>query len=166
GQITTGGQPTAVKGESWFDHEWSTSALGAGVVGWDWFSLQLNDGREVMFYALRRADGSMEPVSGGALVEADGRATRFDASDVQIETLAHWRSPQTKADYPSRWRMTIPSAQIELSIEPWLAAQEMRVSFPYWEGAVRFSGTSRGLAVSGNGYIELTGYASSLNDVF
>ncbi len=58
-----------VAGEAWFDHEWSTSALGAGAVGWDWFSLQLDDGRELMLFQIRREDGSVEPVSGGTLVE-------------------------------------------------------------------------------------------------
>ena len=91
---------------------------------------------------------------------------RLKASDVRIETLATWQSSESKGVYPSRWRVVIPSAQIDLTVEPWIAEQEMRVSFPYWEGAVRFSGASGGLAVTGNGYVELTGYVSSMQGVF
>ena len=166
GQVTLNGQPMTVHGESWFDHEWSTSALGADIVGWDWFALQLSDGRELMFYQFRLADGSMGPLSAGTLVQPDSRTVRLKASDVQIETLATWQSPKSKGVYPSRWRVIIPSAQIDLIIEPWIAEQEMRVSFPYWEGAVRFTGTSGGAAVTGNGYVELTGYVSSMQGVF
>jgi predicted secreted hydrolase len=166
GQATVGGQPASVTGESWFDHEWSTSALGTDIVGWDWFALQLDDGRELMFYQFRRADGSLGPLSAGTLVQPDGSAIHLKASDVQIETLATWPSPESQGVYPSRWRVVIPSAQIDLTVEPWLAEQEMRVSFPYWEGAVRARGTSGGAAVSGNGYVELTGYVSSMQGVF
>jgi len=166
GQVTLNGQPMAVRGESWFDHEWSTSALGTDIVGWDWFALQLSDGRELMFYQFRRADGSMGLLSSGTLVLSDGSTVRLKASDVRIETLATWQSSESKGVYPSRWRVVIPSAQIDLTVEPWIAEQEMRVSFPYWEGAVRFSGASGGLAVTGNGYVELTGYVSSMQGVF
>jgi predicted secreted hydrolase len=166
GQLTVRGQALVVQGESWFDHEWSTSALGEGAVGWDWFSLQLGDGRELMLFQIRRQDGGLEPVSGGTLVEPDGRTLRLAMSDVQIEVLSRWRSPKTNAEYPARWRITIPAAQVELDAEPWLAEQEMRVTGTYWEGAVRFTGTSQGAAVAGNGYIELTGYAASLEDTF
>jgi len=166
GQVTLNGQANAVRGESWFDHEWSTSALGAHAVGWDWFSLQLSDGRELMLYQIRRDDGSADPVSGGTLIEADGTTRRLSAAEVQIAVNARWSSPETGGDYPARWQITIPSAHIDLAVEPWLAAQEMRVSFAYWEGAVRMTGTSNGQAVTGNGYIELTGYSGSMQGVF
>lgn len=166
GQVTVQGQSLAVTGESWFDHEWSTQAMGKGVVGWDWFSLQLSDGREVMFYGLRRADGALESAASGTLVEADGRVVHLAAEAVTLEILAEWRSPSTGGHYPARWHLSIPSAQIELDIEPWLAGQEMQVSFVYWEGAVRFSGTSQGAAITGQGYVELTGYVRSMEDVF
>ncbi len=131
-----------VTGEAWFDHEWSTSALGAGAVGWDWFSLQLDDGRELMHFQIRREDGSIEPASGGTLVEPDGRTRRLSRDDVRIEVLRRWTSPDTGATYPSRWRLAVPSEGLDLLVEPWLEAQEMRTSFVYWEGAVRVKGTA------------------------
>ena len=168
----------AVSGDAWFDHEWSTSALGAGTVGWDWFSLQLDDGREVMFFQLRREGGGIEPVSGGTLVERDGRTRRLAHDDVRIQVLRHWRSPDTGTTYPCRWRMVVPAEGLDLLIEPWLDAQEMRTSFLYWEGAVRVSGAAaagpdpggRGRPArppaAGQGYVELTGYAASMQGVF
>ncbi len=159
-----GGLPVA--GESWFDHEWSTSALGPGAVGWDWFSLQLDDGRELMLFRIRRADGTVEHVSGGTLVEKDGRTRRLGVEDVRIEVLDHWTSPESRAVYPSRWRLASPLLDLTLELEPWLAGQEMRTSFTYWEGAVRIGGTSNGGPVSGNGYVELTGYARSMQGEF
>ena len=167
-----------VGGEAWFDHEWSTSALGAGAVGWDWFSLQLDDGRELMHFQIRRDGAEIEPVSGGTLVERDGRTRRLSRDEVRIEVLRRWTSPETGASYPSRWRLTLPAEGLDLVVEPWLDDQEMRTSFVYWEGAVRVSGTartSRGAApeasaaprpLTGQGYVELTGYAASMQGVF
>jgi predicted secreted hydrolase len=165
GQITVGNQSYAVSGESWFDHEWSTSALGPQAVGWDWFSLQLNDDREVMFYQIRLADGSVEPVSAGTLIEADGPARGLTQADVVLTVTRRWKSLESDADYPAGWRLQVPSAGIDLAIEPWVADQEMRVSFDYWEGAVRVHGTSAGRPVDGNGYVELTGYGESMQGV-
>ncbi len=158
--------PLAVTGESWFDHEWSTSALGPGALGWDWFSLQLDDGRELMLFQIRREDGSVEAASGGTLVESDGRTRRLLAADVRLEALDRWTSPESGARYPSRWKVEIPVADLALEIEPWLADQEMRTSFTYWEGAVRVSGTHEGRPLSGHGYVELTGYARTMQGVF
>jgi predicted secreted hydrolase len=168
----------AVSGEAWFDHEWSTSALGADAVGWDWFSLQLGDGRELMRFQIRQQDGSIEPVSGGTLVEKDGRTRRLSRDDVRIEVLRFWTSPRTGGTYPSRWRVLVPSEGLDLLVEPWLETQEVRTSFTYWEGAVRVSevaipssdpGERRRPApppVTGQGYVELTGYAASMQGVF
>lgn len=165
GQISVGEQVFTVSGDSWFDHEWSTSALGPQAVGWDWFSLQLSDGRELMFYQIRRADGSVEPVSAGTLVEADGSARRLASVDVLLTVSRTWSSPESGGEYPAGWRMQVPEAGIDLTLEPWLEDQEMRLSFVYWEGAVRVRGTSAGRPIDGNGYVELTGYAESMQGV-
>lgn len=165
GTLSAGGAPFQAGGLAWFDHEWSTSALGPQIEGWDWFGLQLGDGREVMFYRLRRRDGGDERASGGTLLERDGRVLPLAAGDVQLEVLGRWTSPHSGSAYPLRWRLAVPSAGLDLELEPWLEGQEVRASFTYWEGAVRVRGTSAGASVSGNGYVELTGYAGSLQGV-
>jgi predicted secreted hydrolase len=140
------------------DREWSTSALGEGVEGWDWFAVQLDDGREVMVYLLRRRDGTIDPFSAGTLIAADGTARRLEAGDVRVETLAHWTSPHTGVQYPARRRLSVPSAELRLEIEPRLADQELRAGTRYWEGAVEVVGSSGGRTIGGRGYVELVGY--------
>ncbi|MFI4943766.1 MAG: lipocalin family protein, partial [Burkholderiales bacterium] len=100
------------------------------------------------------------------LVAAEGRTRRLQAADVETTVLARWTSPRSGASYPARWRLRVPSEELELEIEPLVADQEMRTSFTYWEGAVRVSGTARGRPVGGRGYVELTGYARSMQGVF
>jgi predicted secreted hydrolase len=155
-----------VTGESWFDHEWSTSALGPGSVGWDWFSLQLSDGRELMYFQIRREDGTLEPASSGTLVAADGSTRQLAAEDIQIDVLSTWRSTASGGVYPGRWRLQVPSAQIDVELSPVVADQEMRVSFVYWEGAVQISGISQGAPVAGAGFVEMTGYTASIAGQF
>jgi predicted secreted hydrolase len=157
GTIRVGNERFEVSGLSWMDREWSTSALAKDQVGWDWFALQLSDGREVMFYRLRRRDGSVDPVSAGTLVTAQGEVRRLSNDDVHIEILDRWES-RSGVRYPSRWRLRIPQQGLELTITPYLADQELNLSVHYWEGAVRIEGTSRGQPIQGSGYTELTGY--------
>ena len=159
GTIRIGAETWEVRGLSWMDREWSTSALDRDQVGWDWFALQLSDGREVMVYQLRRRDGSVDPVSRGTLVRADGSTRSLAPEVLQIDVLGHWASPRDGTRYPSRWRFRVPSEQLDLEIAPYLADQELDVAVRYWEGAVRVRGIGSGVAVAGSGYVELTGYA-------
>jgi predicted secreted hydrolase len=164
GKITTPSGTFDVQGNSWMDREWSTSALSADTEGWDWFALQLDDNREVMVYLLRHKDGSFDAASKGTLVEPDGTSRMIKLDQFKIDVLERWRSPHNGADYPIRWRVTIPSADISLEITPMIKDQEMKdVSTVYWEGAVTMSGKSNGKAVTGKGYIEMTGYQEGLN---
>ncbi len=158
GTVAIEGERWRVAGSSWMDREWSTSALGAGQVGWDWFALQLDDGRDLMFYRLRRRDGSTDRWSRGALVARDGSTRPLGPDAVRVEALDTWRSPKTGVVYPSRWRLAVPAERLAVEVEPWLRDQELDLSVRYWEGAVRVAGTAAGEPVTGNGYVELTGY--------
>lgn len=166
GSIRFGERSFQVEGTSWFDHEWSTSALGEGIVGWDWFSLQMEDQRELMLYILRREDGSVEPVSSGTLVDANGSTLHLNLDDFDIQALDQWKSPDSGAMYPSGWRISIPIESLELEIVPTFKEQEMRVSFVYWEGSVTVTGSALGEPISGQGFVELTGYFESLAGQF
>lgn len=160
GQIRVQRQLFEVTGEAWLDREWSTSALGPDQVGWDWFALQLSDGREVMYYQIRNRDKSIEPFSRGSLVDKNGMCQALNPSDVQLNVLEHWTSPHG-IRYPSRWQLQIPKHQLELLITPYLADQELKLSIRYWEGAVKIEGFASGDRINGHGYVELTGYESS-----
>jgi predicted secreted hydrolase len=150
-----------VEGNSWLDREWGTSSLEKGQTGWDWFALQLSDGRDLMFYRLRREDGGTDPFSAGTLVLPDGSSRHLSFDDVRIEALETWKSPESGARYPSRWRLLVPSEMLELQVVPRVADQELRTTVRYWEGAVGVRGTSRGKLVEGDGYVELTGYGKT-----
>lgn len=158
GTVRVEGEPLAVTGLAWMDREWSTSGLGPDLVGWDWLALQLDDGRELMVYRLRRRDGSTDAHSAGSLVGADVATQSLTASDVTLDALDHWTSPRSRVRYPNRWRLAVPGAGLALEIVPWLADQELIVGTRYWEGAVRIEGTANGRAIAGRGYVELVGY--------
>jgi predicted secreted hydrolase len=158
GTIEIGGQRYEVRGLSWMDHEFGTSALEQGAAGWDWFGLQLGDGRDLAYARIRNADGSAGLALGG-LYAADGSKRDLAADEVTLEALGTWRSPRSGVEYPSGWRLYAPSAGIDLRITPWLADQELPLAVLYWEGAVKVEGTIDGRLSTGNGYVELTGYA-------
>jgi predicted secreted hydrolase len=158
GTISIGGDVFTVEGLSWLDREWSTSALDAGQVGWDWFALQLDNGTDIMLYQLRRADGSADTLSRGTLVAPDGTARGIDFNQLRLDTLGGWTSPRG-GRYPARWRLRIPGDALDVEIVPILADQEHDAYIRYWEGAVDVRGTRGGRPVAGHGYVELTGYA-------
>jgi predicted secreted hydrolase len=158
GNVSVGGQRYAVHGLSWMDHEFSTSALEQGAVGWDWFAIQLDNGRDLMYARIRNADGS-DNYAFGTLVAADGTTRPLAAGDVAVEALGSWHSPRSGAQYPSGWRLRVPAAGLDLRLTPYLADQELPLAVVYWEGAVQVEGTADGQPVRGNAYVELTGYA-------
>ncbi len=158
GNVQVGENTFDVAGLSWMDREWSTSALGADQEGWDWFSLQLGNGYDLMYYQLRDRGGRPGPFSGGVLVEPNGTARQMDREDVQLEVEATWNSPRGDAQYPARWTLSIPGEQVNLRITPVLADQELHGAVRYWEGAVDVEGTMNGRDITGSGYVELTGY--------
>ena len=158
GTLTINGQLVAVTGLSWMDREWSTSVLAPNQIGWDWFALQLNDGSELMFFQLRLREGGIEPLSSGSLVAPDGSVTTIKREDVTIEVLKQWVSPRTQISYPNQWRISIPSQQLDLLVEPYIPQQELLLSLLYWEGAVNVTGTRGSAPMNGSGYIEMTGY--------
>jgi predicted secreted hydrolase len=162
--------PIEVRGVSWFDQEFGSNQLTPEQKGWDWFSLHLSDGRDLMIYFLRLKDGSVEPASSGTLVAADGSSRHLKLSDLTVTVLDRWKSPRSKGEYPSRRNIQVPSAKIDLTIGPLLADQELQTEgstgITYWEGAVAGKGLSGGREVTCEGYAELTGYAGSLGGIF
>ncbi len=166
GKLTIEGESFDVTGTSWMDHEFGSAELGTDQVGWDWFSIQLEDDTELMLYRMRRKDGSSDLASSGTVVSPDGRTRHLEVTDFQIESTGTWTSSESKATYPSRWRLKFPSLNLVLDVTPLLADQELRTSrstrVSYWEGAVAVTGTKQGRPVKGQGYVELTGYAERL----
>jgi predicted secreted hydrolase len=158
GQLTLGGERFAVTGESWYDREWSTSALGPALAGWDWLALHLSDGRDLMVYRLRHQDGTPSAESRATLIEASGATRLFGPEAFRVSAAAWWNSPHTGARYPVAVAVEIPGAGLRVDTRPLLEDQELRLSFRYWEGAVTAAGRAGGAPLTGSGYLELTGY--------
>lgn len=161
GLVRVGKDEHQVAGEAWMDHEFSSSQLDEGQTGWDWAAIQLADGRELMVYRMRRADGSTDTASTLTWIEKDGalRAVRHDA--FTWKALASWKSPHTQAQYPNRVRIESEGHVFEL--RPLAADQEQGgeiTGLPYWEGACDVL-DEQGRVV-GRAFLELAGYAGDL----
>lgn len=159
GELTLpGDEGIAVAGSAWLDREWSTSALADDQAGWDWFALQLDDGRELMVYRMRRHDGGTDPASAGVLVDVAGATRRLGIEDFGLEVLRRWTSPRSGARYPVAWRVEVPAAGLDLIVEARMDAQEMTTAFRYWEGPVVVRDAPGDGRPRGRGYLEMTGY--------
>jgi len=158
GTIRIGERDYRVSGLSWLDREWSTSALAADQVGWDWFALQLSDGSDLMFYGLRNNDGTQDAASAGTFLSKDGITSHLDADDVELTVLDTWNSPEG-GTYPSKWRLAVPQFGLDVTVTPVMSNQELFTTVRYWEGAVDVVGKHDGSDITGRGYVELAGYA-------
>ena len=147
GNVQLNGESRAVTGQAWMDHEFFTHQLDAEQTGWDWMSLQLNDGRELMVFQLRRRDGTIDPYSSGTLIEPNGSSRRIP---VKMTPLRRW------TQYPVDW--AVEAGGLHLLVKAKLDAQELVGKPTYWEGAVAVSGDA-----SGAGYLEMTGYKGAFS---
>ncbi|MEW5745887.1 MAG: lipocalin-like domain-containing protein [Nitrospirota bacterium] len=157
GTLRIGSATFTVSGTSWFDRELSSRGLDAGKAGWDWFSLQLDDGRDVMLYLIRNRDGSHDPYSSGTLVYPDGSYRHLAKKEFTIKTLRHYTSEKTGARYPAQWEIALPAERLALTVTPLIEDQEVLSTKTtrnyYWEGACTVTGNATGRA-----YVELVGY--------
>lgn len=157
GQIIINGKDYEVSGLSWMDREWSTSALSKDQAGWDWFALQLEDNTEIMYYQMRKNDGSPDIFSKGVLVDENGSSQLIKKENVVVNVTNNWKAPNGMA-FPSGWVLQIPAKNIDLKITPAIKNQFLDVSVKYWEGSVKIEGLKNGDQINGRGYVELTGY--------
>ena len=152
GELWVDQRMVSVEGTAWYDHEWTSGTLDDSQVGWDWFALQLEDGRDLTVIRLRDRARTKDDYWQLSMADADGTPVKLDASGLKLQVTDHWQSDDG-VRYPSGWRLQLDSPELNLEIRPRLADQEMRHMVRYWEGAVKVSGSH-----SGQGYVELTGY--------
>lgn len=158
GEVRLGDRRLRVTGLGWLDREWSTSALDPGQTGWDWFALHLDDGRDLMLYRIRRADGSVDAASAGVLVARDGERTPLAPGDWRLEPLETWADGEGAA-WPVAWRLVLPGRGVDGVVRAVVKDALNRVSVRYWEGMVCLD-PATAEAASGCGYLELTGYGA------
>jgi predicted secreted hydrolase len=149
GAVVLEGRTFQVEGLSWMDHEFFTQQLDATQTGWDWFSLQFDDGTDLMLFRLRRTDGTADPYSAGTYIDARGRTTHLARDTFSVTPGKVWNK------YPVEWTVRVPSLGIDVQLSTRLPQQEFESKQSrYWEGAVEIAGARRGF-----GYVEMTGYA-------
>ncbi len=158
GEIRLGENRHIVTGSAWMDREWSSNALSPDLEGWDWLALELSDGRDLMLYRLRTKQGASSPFSSGTIISRDGSTINLTSDDIALEAREFWTSPASGHAYPVAWQVTVPTQSLELEVRALIPNQEMDLSVRYWEGAVAARGSSAGAALTGRGYLELTGY--------
>ena len=161
GTLSDHGAAITVTGQVWMDHQWGNFVSLAGS-GWDWYSIQLDDGTQDMLYVIR--DAQKRPISTvGTAIAADGSTRAIPAGQIITQAIGTWTSPHTGGVYPAGWHVTLPGQGLALTLMPLLRDQELvtaqSTGVAYWEGAVRITGTRDGRPISGEGYVELTGYA-------
>jgi len=162
GSVTIDGETLAVRGSSWFDHQWGDFiAIGGG--GWDWFALNLSDGSDLMLSFVRAKDGSY-PLVYGTWVARSGSVRHINGADIALTALGSWTSPHTGATWPAGWRVQIARIGLNVTVTPEVADQELNTlastGVIYWEGANSVVGTLAGRPIVGRSYVELTGYAT------
>jgi predicted secreted hydrolase len=165
GTVTVDGTTHQVNGLSWLDREWATNQLGPDQVGWDWLSLHLSDGSDLMLYQLRRRDGTADPWSSGTWRGADGSSRHLTQKDFTLTAVPGqtWTSAKTGGTYPIGWQISLPAESLNLTVSAMLPDQELALDpVAYWEGAVSVSGTRKGLPLTAEGYLEMTGYSGPL----
>lgn len=163
GTLRVGDDPFPVTGEAWMDHQWG-NFIQVGGGGWDWFSVQLANGWDMTISLVRGLDGSLA-AEYGTIVGPDGAASHLSGSDIEMQVLDSWTSPESDATYPAAWEIRLPGHDWAIRLTPSLADQELQTQattgVTYWEGEVVVGGTVDGVVVDGLGYVELTGYAAS-----
>jgi len=169
GELTLDGETLDVGGTSWMDHEFGSNQLRDYQVGWDWFSLQLDNNRELMLYVIRHRDGNPDPYSSGTLTNPDGTSQHLRLRDFEISVRKIWESRESGGRYPAEWSIQVPQVNMTLTVTPTVSNQELITQestlVTYWEGSVTASGQFQGEPLSGVGYVELTGYAEPFEEV-
>jgi|GEM_PF-689301 len=146
-----------VTGHFWFDRQWG-SMMQAVLLGWQWFSIQLDDNTQIMMvFANQTATENY-----ASIAYPNGHVRVLRRTEFQMEVLEWWRSPTTGIQYPSGWKIHLPD--MELVVEPYMKDQEMAARYlwygpKYWEGSCSVRGTKSGTSsLRGKCYVELNGF--------
>ena len=151
GTLAVNGKVLPVTGSAWFDHQWG-DLFNAVELGWEWFGIQLDDGKEIMLFVFKGVDG--KPFLTGTIEDVDGNARELKAGDFTISPLGEWTSPVTDCTYPSGWAISVSG--LSITVTPVQNDQEIPYPITYWEGDAIVAGD-----VSGRAYVELARYCQT-----
>src|SRR5262249_12547680 len=136
GNLRLGSATFTASGDSWMDHEFGTNQLTESQTGWDWFSIQLDNGTDIMIYRMRSRDGG-DSYSSGTLVDENSKTYHLSWSEFAARSIRQWKSQNTGTLYPIEWMITLPAHHAELHLTPVLDNQELATTRStgviYWE---------------------------------
>ncbi len=160
GTLTVGEEQRQVTGLAWMDHQWGDFSIAP--VGWDWISLQLDDGSDLMISMVWDSTDHQPINSYGTYVPPNGQPRNISGENISLTATGSWTSAVTGTTFPVGWNLEVESLNLSLTLTPALLDSEFQgskyVPPAYWEGAVHVNGTRNGQTVTGNGFAELVGY--------
>ena len=160
GTLTISEEQRQVTGIAWMDHQWGD--FSTAPVGWDWMSLQLDDGSDLMISMVWDSTDHQPINSYGTYVPPNGQPRNVSGEDISLTATGSWTSTVTGTTFPVGWKLEVESLDLSLTISPALLDSEFQgskfVPPAYWEGAIKAKGTQNGQTVTGNGFAELVGY--------
>jgi predicted secreted hydrolase len=154
GTLQLGDATLAVSGDMWFDRQWGRD-LNDPHLPWDWYSIRLDEGTDIMLYTFPGRDG---PVAFGTVVPAVGPPSSLAADEFRISPSATWVSPATSVAYAVAWDIELPGQGVALQVKSVVDDAELDTRSTtqsiYWEGLCTVDGYIGGEPVSGYAYVE------------
>lgn len=141
--------PIKLKGQAWFDQEWTSQLLDTGTQGWDWLSLHLDDGNKIMAFRMRLKN--QDDYVTGSYITSTGEQITLQPGDLTLQPVSVKKVDGRQL--PLIWKLMIPSKKIDLTISTLKDKQWNNAAVPYYEGMVKIEGSHGGV-----GFLELTGY--------
>ena len=141
--------PIKLKGQAWFDKEWTSQLLDTGTQGWDWLSLHLDDGNKIMAFRMRLKNQDDHVT--GSYITSTGEQITLQPGDLTLQPVSVKKVDGRQL--PLIWKLIIPSKKIDLTISTLKDKQWNNAAVPYYEGMVKIEGSHGGV-----GFLELTGY--------
>lgn len=138
-----------LKGQAWFDKEWTSQLLDTGTQGWDWLSLHLDDGNKIMAFRMRLKN--QDDYVTGSYITSTGEQITLQPGDLTLQPVSVKKVDGRQL--PLIWKLIIPSKKIDLTISTLKDKQWNNAAVPYYEGMVKIEGSHGGV-----GFLELTGY--------
>ena len=141
--------PIKLKGQAWFDQEWTSQLLDTSTQGWDWLSLHLDDGNKIMAFRMRLKN--QDDYVTGSYITSTGEQITLQPGDLTLQPVSVKKVDGRQL--PLIWKLIIPSKKIDLTISALKDKQWNNAAVPYYEGMVKIEGSHGGV-----GFLELTGY--------
>jgi predicted secreted hydrolase len=148
GTLALRGRKLSVSGQGWFDHQWGNFVSDIGALRWNWFACQFQDGSDLMLYQFLNRQDRPSGHQDGTLVTRHG-AVKHLARFTIVPVGPFIRPAGARATYPLRWRLEVPSGQIDIAIRARARHQFITNQYvpSFWEGAASIATGSPGSCI-------------------